>query len=80
MLLFLKYHGSRQRLLAATVQKPSLQAFPFVTATNGAPNVWVRERECVCACVIVACILLQQNLRTQSQEETSFIFYYSFSF
>ena len=47
LLLFLKNHSSCQRLGShGTIA--ALQAFSFVTATNG-----VGSRACVCACVIV---------------------------
>ena len=55
LLLFLKYHSSRQRLGShGTIS--TFQAFPLVTAASGA-SAWVFVRVCVRVC---HCRILQQ--------------------
>ena len=63
LLLFWKYHSSRQRLGShGTTAAP--QAFPFVTATNGAS---ARGFVSVCGC---ACVIVGSYNSSRSQEQS----------
>ena len=56
LMLFLKYHNSCERLGNQGTTAAALQAFPFVTATNGASKCGFM-RVCACACVCLSVIV-----------------------
>ena len=68
LLLFLKYHSSRQRL-GSHGAKAVLQAFPLVTATNGASACGFASVS-ACACVCVFCSILQQAVKTKNTADS----------
>ena len=64
LMLFLKYHNSCERLGNQGTTAAALQAFPFVTATNGASKCGFM-RVCACACVCLSVIVASYSSRKQ---------------